>query len=77
MNLMIYVLTRDSKLLQLREKLEEGQSATSGQKIEFLFKLCIKQQIDLAQSLKQLEEIDQDVYLTLNKQAKELGLRQT
>ena len=76
-NLVIYVLTRDSKLLQLREKLEETQSAFAGRRVDFLFKLCLKHQIDIDQALTRLQSIDPDVYLVLNKQAKELGLRQT
>ena len=77
MNLMIYVLTRDSKLLQLRDKLEENQSVFAWKRVDFLFKLCVKHQIDIDQALTRLQKIEPEVYLTLNKQAKELGLRQT
>jgi len=50
--MMIYILTRDSKLLQLREKLEESQSgAHAGKKIDFLFKLCLKHHLDFDDAL--------------------------
>lgn len=46
LNLMMYVLTRDSKLLQLRDKLEETQSGHAGKKVDFLFKLCLNHNLD-------------------------------
>jgi len=51
MNLMIYVLLRDNKLLQLRDKLEETQSVFAWKRVDFLFKLCVKHQIDIDQAL--------------------------
>lgn len=74
---MIYVLTRDSRLLQLREKLEEQQSAAyAGKRVDFLFKLCLKYNLDFDRAFEQLSKLDSEVYLIMNKQSKELGLCQ-
>ncbi len=67
MNLIIYVLTRDSKLLQLRDKLEENQSAFAWKRVDFLFKLCVKHQIDIDQALNRVYKLEPEVYLALNK----------
>lgn len=42
-----------------------------------MFKLCLKHQIEIDEALSRLQDIEPEVYLVLNKQAKELGLRKT
>lgn len=73
-NLLIYVLTRDCKLLELRERLEQTQSTYQGMRVDFLFNMC--QHVNLMEALAQVERLDSDTYLQLNKQAKDLGLKQ-
>lgn len=71
LNFMIYVLIRDSKLLELRQKLE-STSANASLKIFFLF----KSYPSLTETLAQVESQDSEAYLYLKKLAKELGLTQ-
>lgn len=51
LNLLIYVAMRDSKLLELRSKLESEPSQFKGLKIDFLFKVCQEIEIDLVSAL--------------------------
>ena len=76
-NLLVYVLTRDSKLLELREKLEQTPQGEfpPGSKVQFLFKSC--KHVNLLAALQTVEAQDSETYLYLNKLAKNLGLKQT
>jgi hypothetical protein len=76
-NLLIYVLIRDSKLLELRDKLEQTLSGEfpPGSKVHFLFKACTN--VNLLAALQTVEAQDSETYLCLNKLAKSLGLKQT
>ena len=49
-----------------------------GCKLEFLFKLCQQEmEVDLVKALQDLSEVNPDVYLIINKCAKELGIKKT
>lgn len=85
LNLFIYIVIRDSKLLELREKIESvaqgnqfGQvQGYTGRQIPFLFRICQKYAFDFNMCLEVIRSLESDVYLPLNKIAKELGLKES
>jgi hypothetical protein len=78
LNLCIYVLVRDSKLLELRPRLEQQREPAIGTNrvVQFLFKTCQRKGLDFNACLDRIREQESDVYLHLNKIAKELGLKE-
>ena len=49
----------------------------NGRVIQFLFKICSKYGFDFNMCLERICELESDVYLPLNKIAKELGLKES
>lgn len=80
LNLCIYVLIRDNKLLELRQRFEQQKEPTLGSQdnrtIQFLFKICQRNGLDFNSCLERIREQESEVYLHLNKIAKELGLKE-
>ena len=72
-------MIRDRQLLELRDKIESSQygALLAGRKIPFLFKICHKYALDFNQCLEEIRQLESDVYLQLNKIAKELGLKES
>lgn len=76
------MIIRDSKLIELREKIENGSPQTSfsqfaGRQIPFLFRVCQDYAFDFNKCLEAIRELESEVYLPLNKIAKELGLKES
>ena len=74
-------MIRDSKLLELREKIENSPVQPglnlAGRQIPFLFRIARKYTFDFNQCLEAIRTLDKDVYLPLNKTSKELGLKES
>ena len=76
-------MIRDEKLLQLRDKIEAAANLTGnnnflkGRVVQFLFKICLAHGFDFNWCLDQIKELESEVYLPLNKIAKELGLKES
>lgn len=83
MNLFIYIVIRDEKLLQLRDKIEaaslqgSGAGFLKGRVVQFLFKIGQQHGFDFNWCLDQIRDLESEVYLPLNKIAKELGLKES
>lgn len=76
LNLCIYVLIRDSKLIELRSRLEQQSTMQPRRVVQFLFKICQRNGLDFSACLDRIREQESEVYLHLNKIAKELGLKE-
>ena len=93
LNMAIYVLVRDARLLELRPKLEQSTAtlhnpAFRGRQVQFLFKICQAEEsklggsqqpvrLDFGKCLAKIREMQSDVYIPLSKAAKALGLVQS
>lgn len=82
LNLLVYIVIRDEKLLQLRDKIEAaslqsgGGGVPKGRVVQFLFKICQQRGFDFNWCLDLIRDLESEVYLPLNKIAKELGLKE-